>query len=165
MNDYKKAREKVAKLVGIELKELTYVLYKEKVYNLYKTFKIPKKNGDFRIIHAPKDNLKWIQRKLSDTLVEIHLDYLINNNIKSVEEAIEICNKSEYGLQSAVFTKDFAKAFKIAKELEVGTVQINNKTQRGPDNFAFLGVKGSGAGVQGIKYSIESMTRVKSMQI
>ena len=83
--------------------------------------------------------------------------------IKSVEEAIEICNKSEYGLQSAVFTKDFAKAFKIAKELEVGTVQINNKTQRGPDNFAFLGVKGSGAGVQGIKYSIESMTRVKSI--
>lgn len=84
MNDYKKARETVAKLVGIELKELTYVLYKEKVNNLYKTFKIPKKNGDFRIIHAPKDNLKWIQRKLSDTLVEIHLDYLINNNIKSV---------------------------------------------------------------------------------
>lgn len=43
MNDYKKARETVAKLVGIELKELTYVLYKEKVNNLYKTFKIPKK--------------------------------------------------------------------------------------------------------------------------
>lgn len=84
MNDYKKAREKVAKLVGIELKELTYVLYREKVNNLYKTFKIPKKNGDFRIIHAPKDNLKWIQRKLSDTLVKIHLDYLIANNIKSV---------------------------------------------------------------------------------
>ena len=83
--------------------------------------------------------------------------------INSEEEAIEICNKSEYGLQSAVFTKDFVKAFKIAKELEVGTVQINNKTQRGPDNFAFLGVKGSGAGVQGIKYSIESMTRVKSI--
>ena len=40
---------------------------------------------------------------------------------------------------------------------------INNKTQRGPDNFPFLGVKGSGAGVQGIKYSIEAMTNVKSI--
>ncbi|MDU2991996.1 MAG: aldehyde dehydrogenase family protein, partial [Streptococcus mitis] len=42
-------------------------------------------------------------------------------------------------------------------------VHINNKTQRGPDNFPFLGVKGSGAGVQGIKYSIEAMTNVKSI--
>ena len=45
----------------------------------------------------------------------------------------------------------------------MGTVHINNKTQRGPDNFPFLGVKGSGAGVQGIKYSIEAMTNVKSI--
>ena len=38
----------------------------------------------------------------------------------------------------------------------------NNKTQRGTDNFPFLGIKGSGAGTQGVKYSIEAMTRVKS---
>lgn len=43
MSDYRKAREEVAKLVGIELKKLTYVLYKEKIKNLYKTFEIPKK--------------------------------------------------------------------------------------------------------------------------
>ena len=84
MSDYKKAREEVAKLLGIELKELTYLLYKEKVENLYNTFAIPKKNGEFRIIHAPKDDLKWIQRKLSDKLSEVHSDYLLNNNIKSV---------------------------------------------------------------------------------
>lgn len=84
MGDYKKAREEVAKLLGIELKELTYLLYKEKVENLYNTFEIPKKNGEFRIIHAPKDDLKWIQRKLSDKLSEVHSDYLLNNNIKSV---------------------------------------------------------------------------------
>ena len=85
--------------------------------------------------------------------------------IKSMEEAIEICNGSEYGLQTSVFTKDIVKAFDIAGKLEVGTVQINNKTQRGPDNFPFLGIKGSGVGVQGIKYSIQSMTKVKSIVI
>lgn len=83
--------------------------------------------------------------------------------VKNVEEAIEICNSSEYGLQTSIFTNDIMKAFDIAKKLEVGTVQINNKTQRGPDNFPFLGIKGSGAGVQGIKYSIESMTKIKSI--
>ncbi|HHA8563769.1 TPA: NADP-dependent glyceraldehyde-3-phosphate dehydrogenase [Streptococcus pneumoniae] len=83
--------------------------------------------------------------------------------VASLEEAIAFANESEFGLQSSVFTNDFKKAFEIAEKLEVGTVHINNKTQRGPDNFPFLGVKGSGAGVQGIKYSIEAMTNVKSI--
>ncbi|HGJ7384615.1 TPA: NADP-dependent glyceraldehyde-3-phosphate dehydrogenase [Streptococcus pneumoniae] len=83
--------------------------------------------------------------------------------VANVEEAIAFANESEFGLQSSVFTNDFKKAFAIAEKLEVGTVHINNKTQRGPDNFPFLGVKGSGAGVQGIKYSIEAMTNVKSI--
>ena len=83
--------------------------------------------------------------------------------VASVEEAIAFANESEFGLQSSVFTNDFKKAFEIAEKLEVGTVHINNKTQRGPDNFPFIGVKGSGAGVQGIKYSIEAMTNVKSI--
>ena len=83
--------------------------------------------------------------------------------VASVEEAIAFANESEFGLQSSVFTNDFKKAFEIAEKLEVGTVHINNKTQRGPDNFPSLGVKGSDAGVQGIKYSIEAMTNVKSI--
>lgn len=83
--------------------------------------------------------------------------------VANVEEAIAFANESEFGLQSSVFTNDFKNAFEIAEKLEVGTVHINNKTQRGPDNFPFLGVKGSGAGVQGIKYSIEAMTNVKSI--
>ncbi|MDF2594135.1 MAG: glyceraldehyde-3-phosphate dehydrogenase [Clostridia bacterium] len=85
--------------------------------------------------------------------------------VKDVKKAIEIANKSEYGLQSAVFTKNIDKAFNIANELQVGTVQINNKTERGPDHFPFLGVKSSGMGIQGIRYSIEAMTRVKAMVI
>ena len=85
--------------------------------------------------------------------------------IKSVEEAIEIANASEYGLQSSVFTNNINQAFYIANHLEVGTVQINNKTERGPDHFPFLGVKASGMGTQGVKYSIEAMTRPKAMVV
>ncbi|WP_426348261.1 NADP-dependent glyceraldehyde-3-phosphate dehydrogenase [Alloiococcus sp. CFN-8] len=83
--------------------------------------------------------------------------------VNNIDEAIEIANKSEYGLQSSVFTKDIDKAFYIADRLEVGTVQINNKTERGPDHFPFLGVKSSGMGTQGIKYSIEAMSRPKAV--
>ena len=83
--------------------------------------------------------------------------------VSSLDEALTICNQSEYGLQSSIFTSNYPLAFDFASKLEVGTVHINAKTQRGPDNFPFLGVKGSGAGVQGIKYSIEAMTKVKSV--
>lgn len=85
--------------------------------------------------------------------------------VKNKEEAIEIANESEFGLQSSVFTTNFNSAFEIASELEVGTVQINNKTERGPDHLPFLGMKNSGIGVQGVSYSIEAMTNIKSVVI
>lgn len=81
--------------------------------------------------------------------------------VKDMDEAVEIANASEYGLQGSIFTKNIYNAFNIADKLEVGTVQINGKTERGPDNFPFLGTKSSGMGTQGIKYSIESMSRPK----
>ncbi len=85
--------------------------------------------------------------------------------VKSVDEAVALANKSEYGLQSSVFTENLTDAFHVAGKLEVGTVHINNKTERGPDHFPFLGVKKSGIGTQGIRYSIEAMTRVKATVI
>ncbi len=83
--------------------------------------------------------------------------------VDSLAEAVRIANESEYGLQSSVFTENIDMAFKIASLLEVGTVQINGKTERGPDHFPFIGVKSSGMGTQGIRYSIEAMTRAKAI--
>ena len=85
--------------------------------------------------------------------------------VRDTDAAIAIANKSEYGLQASVFTNDINTAFYIAERLEVGTVQINNKTERGPDHFPFLGVKASGMGAQGVKYSIDAMTRLKAITI
>ena len=85
--------------------------------------------------------------------------------VKDKDEAIRIANESQYGLQSSVFTNNLDNAFYVADKFEVGAVQINNKTERGPDHFPFLGVKSSGIGVQGIKYSIEAMTRRKGIVI
>jgi glyceraldehyde-3-phosphate dehydrogenase (NADP+) len=85
--------------------------------------------------------------------------------VKDIEEAIDIANRSEYGLQSSVFTRNIDLAFQVAEQLEVGTVQINNKPERGPDHFPFLGVKSSGMGTQGIHYSIEAMSRPKAIVV
>ena len=85
--------------------------------------------------------------------------------VKTVDEAIDIANKSEYGLQSSVFTENINNAFNVARKLEGGMVQVNNKTERGQDHFPFMGVKNSGIGVQGIRYSIEAMTRIKGIVV
>lgn len=81
--------------------------------------------------------------------------------IQSADEAIRISNESKYGLQGMIFTNDIDLAFNIAQELEVGTVQINGKSSRGPDHFPFLGTKSSGMGTQGINYAIKNMSRPK----
>lgn len=81
--------------------------------------------------------------------------------VASEEEAITIANDSEYGLQASVFTSNIEKAIQIGNRLETGSVQINGRTERGPDHLPFLGVKKSGLGVQGIRHSILSMTREK----
>ncbi len=83
----------------------------------------------------------------------------------STTEAIKEINNTEYGLQASIFTLDYEKALKISEEIEVGSVNINCPPSRGPDQLPFTGVKHSGFGVQGIKYSIESMTRPKNIVI
>jgi len=81
--------------------------------------------------------------------------------ISSMDEAASIINTSRFGLQACVFTRDEGTGLVYAKLLNVGTVQINGSPQRGPDHFPFLGVKNSGIGVQGVRYSLEALSRLK----
>ncbi|MGL4821052.1 MAG: NADP-dependent glyceraldehyde-3-phosphate dehydrogenase [Bacilli bacterium] len=74
-------------------------------------------------------------------------------------EAISLSNASAFGLQASIFSRDFDRAMHIADQLDTGSVQLNSRTERGPDHFPFLGTKHSGMGVQGIRGSIESMSR------
>ncbi|AXK51310.1 NADP-dependent glyceraldehyde-3-phosphate dehydrogenase [Spiroplasma alleghenense] len=83
--------------------------------------------------------------------------------LKNNEEIIKVANESDFGLQASIFTKDINSAIKIAKRLKCGTVNINGKSQRGPDSFPFSGIKDSGMGVQGVREALLSMTRYKGI--
>nr|VDD13012.1 unnamed protein product [Brassica oleracea] len=85
--------------------------------------------------------------------------------ISSVDEGINHCNASNFGLQGCVFTKDINKAMLISDAMETGTVQINSAPARGPDHFPFQGLKDSGIGSQGVTNSINLMTKVKTTVI
>lgn len=80
-----------------------------------------------------------------------------------VGEMLEIANRSEYGLDSSVFTNDVNKAWGVAKRLEDGAVTINGFPAHGVGHFPFGGNKKSGMGREGIHASLEEMTRVQTI--
>jgi len=81
--------------------------------------------------------------------------------VKDENEAITKANSSKFGLQASIYTQSLEEAFRLADKLEVGTVQVNGKPDRGPDNFPFGGIKDSGQLMQGLSETMELMTRGK----
>ena len=81
--------------------------------------------------------------------------------VKTVDEAIQIANATEYGLQAGVFTENYRNAMRCANEIEAGTVFINKQSTFRTDNMPFGGFKNSGCGKEGIKYAVEEMTKTK----
>ena len=82
---------------------------------------------------------------------------------KSEEEALSIARRSRYGLESCVFTRDFYRMWRVAKALDCGEVTINDCPSHGVGYFPFGGIKDSGMGREGIGYSIDEMTNLKTI--
>lgn len=85
--------------------------------------------------------------------------------VKNYEEAIRLANESEYGLDACIFTRDIDKAFDAAQRIEAGSVHINAHPTHGLGIFPFGGDESSGMGREGIKYSIEDMSKVHAMVV
>ena len=81
--------------------------------------------------------------------------------VDSLDEAIEVANDTEYGLQAGVFTSDYNAAMRCVREIESGTVFVNKQSTFRTDNMPFGGFKNSGIGKEGIKYAVEEMTKTK----
>jgi aldehyde dehydrogenase (NAD+) len=77
------------------------------------------------------------------------------------EHALKLANSSNYGLSSAVLTNNMQLAMKFALELEAGMVHLNGPTVHDEATVPFGGVKDSGMGREGGKWSIEEMTEIK----
>jgi acyl-CoA reductase-like NAD-dependent aldehyde dehydrogenase len=80
-------------------------------------------------------------------------------------EALESANQSDYGLQAGIFTRDLALALKAVKVLEYGGVIVNDVSTYRNDMMPYGGVKNSGIGKEGPRYTIEEMTDEKMVVI
>jgi aldehyde dehydrogenase (NAD+) len=81
-----------------------------------------------------------------------------------IDEAVREANNSPYGLAAAVWTRDIAKAHRVARKLQAGTVWINTYNNFDPA-AAFGGYKMSGYGRELGLHALEHYTQVKSVWV
>ena len=85
---------------------------------------------------------------------------------RDLDMALELSNRSHYGLDSAVFTTNLDAAWRAARALECGQVTINDAPAHGVGHFPFGGRKpDSGIGREGLGYSIDECTVLKTVVV
>jgi acyl-CoA reductase-like NAD-dependent aldehyde dehydrogenase len=89
----------------------------------------------------------------------------ILDKFNDFDQVLTEVNKSKFGLQAGIFTRDTYKAQKAWDELEVGGVVIGDVPSWRVDHMPYGGVKDSGLGREGIKYAIQDMTELRLMVI
>jgi acyl-CoA reductase-like NAD-dependent aldehyde dehydrogenase len=82
---------------------------------------------------------------------------------RDMEDAVRRVNDSMFGLQTGVFTSDLGAAWQAFNTLEVGGVIVNDVPTYRADHMPYGGVKDSGLGREGLRWSIEDMTELRIM--
>ena len=86
--------------------------------------------------------------------------------VGSLEEAIEVNNRSQYGLSTSIFTQDVNLAFTAMRDIFSGLVYINHGTTGAEIQFPFGGVRGTGNGHREAgQAALEVFTEWKSIYV
>lgn len=81
------------------------------------------------------------------------------------EEAVDLANGTEYGLVSALWTRDLSRAHRIAAEVEAGQVFVNTYGAGGGVELPFGGFKKSGYGREKSIEALDEYTQTKTVVI
>ncbi len=83
----------------------------------------------------------------------------------SFEEALAQADKTSFGLQASVFTRDINRVFQAIKRLNFGGVIINDVPSFRADHMPYGGNRNSGLGREGVKFAMEEMTNIQMVVI
>lgn len=95
---------------------------------------------------------------------EIFGPVVVVGTFQGYDDALEIANDVEYGLGSAIFSKDLATCHKFAHSVEAGICWINSSNDV-DINVPFGGIKMSGFGRELGSYGLSNFTSVKSIYV
>jgi len=106
------------------------------------------------------------KEKLKDLYLfnkEVFASVALLVKVKDANEAVQLTNSRRYGLDASIFGNDINRIREIIRKLEVGAVYVNDAPKHGIGYFPFGGRKDSGVGREGIGYTIEYVTAMKTI--
>ena len=80
-------------------------------------------------------------------------------------DVVTECNRSRYGLQAGIFTRDIGRILTAWRDLEVGGLIVNGSSNFRLDHVPFGGVKSSGFGRESPRLMIDDFTVVKTLLV
>ncbi|WP_298467706.1 aldehyde dehydrogenase family protein [uncultured Erythrobacter sp.] len=83
----------------------------------------------------------------------------------SFDEALDEVNRSTFGLQAGIFTRDLFQMYDAWDRLDVGGIVINDVPSYRVDNMPYGGVKDSGLGREGIRFAMEDMSEIRNLVV
>jgi acyl-CoA reductase-like NAD-dependent aldehyde dehydrogenase len=107
--------------------------------------------------------LEGVPRDQAISAQEAFAPVVVLDVYDTFREALDIVNDSTFGLQAGIYTRDLQRALDAWNELEVGGVLVNNVPTFRVETMPYGGVKDSGFGREGVRYTMEEMTELKSL--
>lgn len=86
---------------------------------------------------------------------------LLVSPVDAWETAINLANRSKFGLNAGAFTKDINHALFATEQIQAGAVLINQVPTFRVDQMPYGGVKESGTGREGVRYAMQDMMDIK----
>jgi len=96
---------------------------------------------------------------------EIFGPVVILERYTQFSEAIAAINNTRYGLQAGIFTDSHQEIQDAFHQLKVGAVIVNDVPTYRADHMPYGGIKDSGFGREGIKYSIQELTESRLLVV
>ncbi|MCK4461001.1 MAG: aldehyde dehydrogenase family protein, partial [candidate division Zixibacteria bacterium] len=106
-----------------------------------------------------------VKRSMDVCSKEAFAPLVVVQKYKSLKKVVDEINNSEYGLQAGIFTNRMKDVFYAFKYIECGGVVINDIPTYRADHQPYGGMKNSGLGREGVRYSIEDMTEIKILSM
>lgn len=101
------------------------------------------------------DDMPFVQEEVFGPLMSVL-------SFNDEDEVLERANSTEFGLSGAVFTQNFSRAHRVAKQIQAGIVWINEYNIT-PAEIPFGGYKQSGIGRENGLQAIEYYTQLKTI--
>lgn len=105
-----------------------------------------------------KPDMKVMRREVFGPVISVA-------SYRTLEEAIDLVNDSEYGLQAGIFTRDLHAAMEATRGIRAGGVIVGGTSAFRIGSMPYGGVKNSGIGREGPRYAMEEMSDLKTVVI